>query len=233
MNMGLRATTIRAMWLRLREMGSLRDDKVTFRTIPSADCAPHRRGAPSASRAGLEFAGGKGPRENQKSHQAPNPINGQLAATACLANRTYVAENPHQFRTLPRRPQPVRKAVFSEEQANTTRAQSQKRTVRLNGVMRQFAAGDNAVFRTTSWGNAEMKPLRQRLGARPRVDLLQAPHSDRVAPARGNRFGCRLRSAHVTIDQMVGALVRAVENPPQGVRIVGVPEIRGESISGS
>lgn len=37
----------------------------------------------------------------------------------------------------------------------------------------------------------------------------------------------------VTIDQMVGALARAVQNPPQGVRIVGVPEIRGESISGS
>ena len=30
----------------------------------------------------------------------------------------------------------------------------------------------------------------------------------------------------VTIDQMVGALARAVENPPRGVRIVGVPEIR-------
>jgi uncharacterized protein YbjT (DUF2867 family) len=31
----------------------------------------------------------------------------------------------------------------------------------------------------------------------------------------------------VTIEQMVTALVKAVENPPQGVRIVGVPEIRG------
>jgi uncharacterized protein YbjT (DUF2867 family) len=31
----------------------------------------------------------------------------------------------------------------------------------------------------------------------------------------------------VTIEQMVAALVRAVENPPQGVRIWGVPEIRG------
>lgn len=30
----------------------------------------------------------------------------------------------------------------------------------------------------------------------------------------------------VTIDQMVGALVRSVENPAQGVRILGVPEIR-------
>ncbi|MBZ5644045.1 MAG: NAD(P)H-binding protein [Acidobacteriia bacterium] len=35
----------------------------------------------------------------------------------------------------------------------------------------------------------------------------------------------------VTIDQMVGALARAVENPPRGVRIVSVPEIRGESVS--
>lgn len=32
----------------------------------------------------------------------------------------------------------------------------------------------------------------------------------------------------VTIEQMVGALVRSVENPPQGVRVLGVPEIRGE-----
>ena len=35
----------------------------------------------------------------------------------------------------------------------------------------------------------------------------------------------------VTIGQMVGALVRAVENPPRGVRVMGVPEIRGESNS--
>ena len=31
----------------------------------------------------------------------------------------------------------------------------------------------------------------------------------------------------VTQEQMIGALVRAVENPAQGVRILGVPEIRG------
>jgi hypothetical protein len=37
----------------------------------------------------------------------------------------------------------------------------------------------------------------------------------------------------VTIEQMVGALVFAVENPSQGVRIVGVPEIRGKSTSAS
>ena len=33
----------------------------------------------------------------------------------------------------------------------------------------------------------------------------------------------------VTIEQMVGALVRAVENPAQGVRILGVREIQGKS----
>ncbi len=33
----------------------------------------------------------------------------------------------------------------------------------------------------------------------------------------------------VTLSQMVGALVHAVENPPRGVRIVEVPEIRKES----
>ena len=31
----------------------------------------------------------------------------------------------------------------------------------------------------------------------------------------------------VTLEQMVGALVRSVESPPQGVRILCVPEIRG------
>lgn len=31
----------------------------------------------------------------------------------------------------------------------------------------------------------------------------------------------------VTIEQMLGALVRAVETPPDGVRVWGVPEIRG------
>jgi hypothetical protein len=31
----------------------------------------------------------------------------------------------------------------------------------------------------------------------------------------------------VTKDQMIGALAYAVENPAQGVRILGVPEIRG------
>jgi uncharacterized protein YbjT (DUF2867 family) len=31
----------------------------------------------------------------------------------------------------------------------------------------------------------------------------------------------------VTLEQMVGALVRSVENPAHGVRILGVPEIRG------
>lgn len=34
----------------------------------------------------------------------------------------------------------------------------------------------------------------------------------------------------VTIDQMVGALVRSVENPGQGLRIFGVSEIRGSMI---
>ena len=33
----------------------------------------------------------------------------------------------------------------------------------------------------------------------------------------------------VTLEQMIGALVRAVENPAQGIRVVEVPEIRGET----
>jgi len=32
----------------------------------------------------------------------------------------------------------------------------------------------------------------------------------------------------ITREQMVGALVRSVENPAQGIRILGVPEIRGK-----
>ena len=35
----------------------------------------------------------------------------------------------------------------------------------------------------------------------------------------------------VTIEQMVGAIVRSIENPAQGVRILGVPEIRGKATS--
>jgi uncharacterized protein YbjT (DUF2867 family) len=37
----------------------------------------------------------------------------------------------------------------------------------------------------------------------------------------------------VTIEQMVGTLVRSVENPAQGVRILGVPEIRKTTTSSS
>ena len=33
----------------------------------------------------------------------------------------------------------------------------------------------------------------------------------------------------VTLPQMVAALVRAVENPARGVRVVEVPEIRGQA----
>lgn len=42
-----------------------------------------------------------------------------------------------------------------------------------------------------------------------------------------------LRLGLVTLDQMVGALVRSVENPAQGVRLLGVPEIRGGRHSGA
>ena len=35
----------------------------------------------------------------------------------------------------------------------------------------------------------------------------------------------------VTIEQMVGALVRSIENPAHGMRILGVPEIRGNSLN--
>src|SRR5882762_2402784 len=35
----------------------------------------------------------------------------------------------------------------------------------------------------------------------------------------------------VTIEQMVGALVRSIENPAHRVRILGVPEIRGNSLN--
>jgi uncharacterized protein YbjT (DUF2867 family) len=35
----------------------------------------------------------------------------------------------------------------------------------------------------------------------------------------------------VTIEQMVAALVKAIENPADGVRILGVPEIRGKAMN--
>ena len=35
----------------------------------------------------------------------------------------------------------------------------------------------------------------------------------------------------VTIEQMVRALVRSIEDPPHGVRILGVPEIRGNGLN--
>jgi hypothetical protein len=38
-----------------------------------------------------------------------------------------------------------------------------------------------------------------------------------------------MRVGLVTLRQMVAALVRAVENPARGVRIVEVPEIRRET----
>ena len=113
----------------------------TATTVPFAGSA--------ASRAGVEFAGGKGPRENQKSHQAPNPINGQLTATARLVDRPYFVETPHQFPARPRCPQPARKAVFCEGKAKATSPQSQKRTVRLNSVTRQFSARRQSHFQNS------------------------------------------------------------------------------------
>ena len=47
----------------------------------------------------------------------------------------------------------------------------------------------------------------------------------------GTREGAR-RIGLVTLPQMVAALVRAVENPPRGVRILEVPAIRGPASAG-
>jgi uncharacterized protein YbjT (DUF2867 family) len=51
---------------------------------------------------------------------------------------------------------------------------------------------------------------------------------ERIPPTResAQRLGL------VTLEQMVGALVRSVENPAHGIRILGVPEIRGKLTSG-
>jgi len=46
---------------------------------------------------------------------------------------------------------------------------------------------------------------------------------ERIPPTREQA----LRLGMVTLDDMVAALVLAVENPPEGERIVAVPEIRG------
>jgi hypothetical protein len=58
--------------------------------------------------------------KNQKSHEGPNPIFGQFAATAYLASILYLVETPYRSRTLPRRPQAARKADFSEGTAKTS-----------------------------------------------------------------------------------------------------------------
>ncbi|HEY1270342.1 MAG TPA: NAD(P)H-binding protein [Terriglobales bacterium] len=41
-----------------------------------------------------------------------------------------------------------------------------------------------------------------------------------------------LRLGLVTIEQMITALVHAADNPPEGVRVMGVPEIAGAAITG-
>lgn len=46
-----------------------------------------------------------------------------------------------------------------------------------------------------------------------------------AARERAHRLGL------VTLDQMVAALVQAVESPTQGIKIVGVPEIRGSRLT--
>jgi uncharacterized protein YbjT (DUF2867 family) len=57
------------------------------------------------------------------------------------------------------------------------------------------------------------------LGPGRRWPILLGPILRRVSP----------RLSLVTVEQMVAALADAVEHPPEGVRIVEVPEIRGET----
>jgi uncharacterized protein YbjT (DUF2867 family) len=66
------------------------------------------------------------------------------------------------------------------------------------------------------------------LGPGRRWPLLLKPVYWLMARFPSTRDSAR-RLGLVTLEQMIGALVRAVENPAQGIRIVEVPEIRGET----
>src|SRR5712692_3182576 len=66
------------------------------------------------------------------------------------------------------------------------------------------------------------------LGPGRRWPLLLKPVYWLMARFPSTRDSAR-RLGLVTLEQMIGALVRAVENPAQGIRIVEVPEIRGEA----
>ena len=50
-----------------------------------------------------------------------------------------------------------------------------------------------------------------------------------IAPRDRFSAGVSPRLSLVTVDQMVAALAGAVDHPPDGVRIIEVPEIRGGS----
>jgi uncharacterized protein YbjT (DUF2867 family) len=86
-------------------------------------------------------------------------------------------------------------------------------------------AQGEAIVRATRMNATFLRPWYV-LGPGHRWPYLLVPAYWLLERLPGTRETAR-RVGLVTLAQMVAALVRAVENPPEGVRVVEVPEIRG------
>jgi uncharacterized protein YbjT (DUF2867 family) len=94
-------------------------------------------------------------------------------------------------------------------------------------IMRAYAAAraeGEAIVRSTGMKATFLRPWYV-LGPGHRWPYLLVPAYFIFERLPGTREAAR-RIGLVTLPQMVAALVRAVENPPEGVRIVEVPDIR-------
>lgn len=95
-------------------------------------------------------------------------------------------------------------------------------------IMKAYAAvraEGEAIVRATRMNATFLRPWYV-LGPGHRWPYLLVPAYWLLERIPGTRETAR-RVGLVTLGQMVAALVRAVENPPEGARIVEVPEIRG------
>jgi uncharacterized protein YbjT (DUF2867 family) len=95
------------------------------------------------------------------------------------------------------------------------------------GIMKAYAAAraeGEAIVRSTGMKATFLRPWYV-LGPGHRWPYLLVPAYFIFERLPGTREAAR-RIGLVTLPQMVAALVRAVENPPEGVRIVEVPDIR-------
>ena len=100
-------------------------------------------------------------------------------------------------------------------------------------IMKSYAAvraEGEAIVRATGMNATFLRPWYV-LGPGHRWPYLLLPAYWIFERLPGTREGAR-RIGLVTLPQMVSALVRAVENPPRGVRILEVPAIRGPASAG-